>query len=159
MQVWMSNSQSNTVYERELFVLVCDCLIFRRGARRVSERFSSLLSLASLPLLDQPQFLEPAALISEIHEAWAELWTLSARDLFDGRCLKSAMGGSPHGLDRPSGDQPIFGQYLARPLHELTVFAASGGKDSQLRVSTHRRLIVDAQRLQAWRVIHGGTTR
>jgi len=53
----------------------------------------------------------------------------------------------------------LWAVYLARPLHELAVFAASGGRGAQLGVGTHRQLIVEPRRLHGWRVIRGGAAR
>jgi len=159
MPIWMSNTRSNQTYDREFFALICDSLVLRRGSPRVMEEFQSLLALALLPRLDQPLFLEPARLIAEIHEAWGELWTLRAGDLGLGSCATNAMRTSLSGASQGSDREQTLGCYLARPLHELTVFAASSGKGVQLRVGTHRQLIVEAQRLQGWRVICGGAAR
>lgn len=151
MQIWMSNTRSNQAYEREFFAGICDALILRRGSPSVREDFQSLLALALLPWLDQPRFLEPAQLISEIHDAWDELWTLPVSDSSVGSREASVMRSSV----RTSSCGQTLGCCLARPLHELTVFAASGGKGVQLRIGTHRQLIVD----QGWRVIRGGAAR
>ncbi len=159
MQIWMSNTRSNRAYEREFFALICDNLVFRQGSRRASERFQSLLALASLPWLDQPRFLEPTRLIFEIHDAWDELWTLRPRDLVGGTALEQAIQSAPRPRGKGADRDQTFGRYLARPLHELAVFAASGGAGARLRVGTNRQLIVEAQRLGAWRVIRGGAAR
>lgn len=159
MQIWMSNTRTNRVDERELFALICDGLIFRRGSSSVTKRFQSLLALASLPWLDQPRVLDPARLVSEIHDAWDELWTLRACDLIGSDSLTGAKRCPLRSSSRDIHGELTVGNYLARPLHELAVFAASGGKGAQLRVGTHRQLIVDAQRLRGWRVIRGGAAR
>ena len=151
MQIWMSNTRSGQAYDREFFALICDSLILRRGCPRVAEDFPLLLALAFLPWLDQPIFLEPAQLISEIHEAWGELWTLPAK----GVGLRVKEGVVRTSLEASDGAQTL-GSYLARPLHELAAFAASGGKGAQLRVGTNRQLIVDPQRREGWRVLRGG---
>ena len=155
MQIWMSNTRSNQAYERELFAGICDALILRRGSPRVTEEFQSLLALALLPWLDQPRVLEPAQLISEIHDAWDELWTLPVSDSSVGSREAPVVRSSV----RTSSREQTLGCYLARPLHELAVFAASGGKGVQLRIGTHRQLIVEPQRRQVWRVIRGGAAR
>ena len=160
MPIWMSNTRSNQTYDREFFALICDSLIFRRGSPRVTENFQSLLALAMLPWLDQPVFLEPGRLIAEIHEAWGELWTLRAGDLSLGSCCTAhKMRNSVTASSQSSDGEQTLGCYLARPLHELTAFAASGGKGVQLRAGTHRQLIVESQRLRGWRVIRGGAAR
>jgi hypothetical protein len=155
MQIWMSNTRSGQAYDREFFAIICDSLILRRGSPRVTEDFPLLLALAFLPWLDQPLFLEPDRLISEIHDAWGELWTLHAKDLCVGSRVEGVMRTS---LEASDGAQTL-GCYLARPLHELAVFAASGGRGAQLRVGTHRQLIVDPQRREGWRVLRGGAAR
>jgi hypothetical protein len=159
MQIWMSNTRSGQAYDRELFALICDRLILRRGSPRVTEDFPSLLALAFLPWLDQPLFLEPARLISEIHEAWGELWTLPAEDL---RVLSRRAGVIRTSLRTSSRSwerAQTLGYYLSRPLHELAVFAASGGRGVQLRVGTHRQLIVEPRGREGWRVLRGGAAR
>src|SRR6188768_4316787 len=155
MPIWMSNTRGNQTYDRELFAIICDSLILRRGSPRVTENCQSLIALAMLPWLDQPVFLEPARLIAEIHDAWGELWTVRAEDLSLGSHRANAMRSSLSASSQSSDAEQTLGCYLARPLHELTAFAASSGKGDQLRVGTHRQLIVEPQRLQGWRVIRG----
>lgn len=156
----MSNTRGSVAYELEFFTLICDNLIQRRGTLNVAESFGSLLTLASLPWLDQPHFLEPGALIGEIHDAWEELWTVQA---VGGQPAASLMQNQQperrrlwHGQDIVWRREATLGMYLARPLHKLAAFAASGAKGTRLRVGTHRRLIVDPEHLSAWRVIQGG---
>ncbi len=152
----MSNTRTHRAYEREFFALICENLVFRQGSRRASERFQALLALASLPWLDQPKFIEPTRLIFEIHDAWDELWTLPAREIVGGATLEQAINCRRQPERKLAERDHTFGRYLARPLHELAVFAASGGAGARLRVGTNRRLIVEAQRLRGWRVLRGG---
>lgn len=160
MRIWMSNSRDQVAYERDFFAVVCETLISRRGARRVAERFQLLAALAALPWLDQPRLLQPTRLIFEIHEAWEELWAL--------RLQKVATSPNARGATRRmivssllsnAADSNVFGRYLARPLHELTVFAASAGEKAGVRVATHPRLIAEPGSHRAWRVIQGGLAR
>lgn len=158
MHVWLSNSRSSLAYERKFFTVICDNLIHRRGARRVAERFQCFSALARLPWLDQPRLLEPTRLIYEIHEAWDQLWMLRLQDLIVGPATEQAtpIRGSE---TNPIFRDPMFGRYLAEPLHELAVFAASAKLDARVRAGTHRELIIGPQRLQSWRIIHGGRSR
>jgi len=160
MQVWMSNTRSSIACELALFTLVCENLVERRGTRDVAERFGSLLTLASLPRLDQPQFLRPGELTGEIHGAWEELWTVPIADSQPVRKLARqdrAVRSNVWRICQPFWRGELtLGMQLARPLHELATFVASAGNAMHLRISMHRRLIVDAQHLAGWRVIQGG---
>ncbi|HEX3852977.1 MAG TPA: hypothetical protein VHW01_18570 [Polyangiaceae bacterium] len=156
----MSNSHAQLAYERDFFAVVCEALIARRGARRVAERFQLLAALAALPWLDQPRVLAPTRLIFEIHEAWEELWALRLQEV---ATTPTATGATRRlvvsSLLSNAADSDVFGRYLARPLHELTVFAASAGEKSDLRVATHPRLIAEPGSHRAWRVIQGGLSQ
>jgi hypothetical protein len=155
MHVWLSNSRISLAYERRFFTVICDNLIHRRGARRVAERFQCFSALARLPWLDQPRLLEPTRLICEIHEAWDQLWMLRLQDLIVGPVTEPET--PVRGADtNPIFRERMFGRYLAEPLHELAVFAASAGEDARVRAGTHRELIIGPQRIQSWRIIHGG---
>ena len=160
MPIWMSNSRSTMAYERVFFALMCDNLLRVRGPEHVTRRFQCLTELVALPWLNQPHALEPTRLIFEIHEAWDELWQLRTSELTVRRETEEAA----RSLDNddslnhlPHAD--MFGRYLARPLHELAVFAASAGASSRIRVATHRELISGTQSELGWRVIHGGRSR
>ncbi len=160
MQIWMSNSHAQVAYERDFFAVVCDALISRRGAQRVAERFQLLVALASLPWLDQPRLLEPTRLIFEIHEAWEELWALRLQEVAASPNPKAETRRLvASSLLSNTIDSDVFGRYLARPLHELTVFAASAGEKARVRVATHPRLIAEPGSHRAWRVIQGGLSR
>ncbi|HEY5377290.1 MAG TPA: hypothetical protein VIK01_26605 [Polyangiaceae bacterium] len=156
----MSNSNAQLSYERDFFAVVCEALISRRGARRVAERFQLLAALAALPWLDQPRLLAPTRLILEIHEAWEELWALRVREVATIPTTTEATRRLVvRSLISNAADSDVFGRYLARPLHELTVFAASAGEKAGLRVATHPRLIAEPGSQRAWRVIQGGLSR
>ena len=160
MQIWMSNSHCQLAYERDFFAVVCETLISRRGARRVAERFQLLAALASLPWLDQPRLLEPTRLIFEIHEAWEELWALRLQEVATSPNATAATRRLVvESLLSNAIDSDVFGRYLARPLHELTVFAASAGEKASLRAATHPRLIAEPGTHRAWRVLQGGLSR
>lgn len=162
MQVWMSNTRGSVAYELSFFKTICENLIQQRGTFQVAERFASLLTLASLPWLDQPHFLEPGRLISELHEAWEELWTMQLSRCHPAPKRARSAHGRHHqiwyGPETFYGGEVTLGMCLARPMHQLATFAASGGKGARLRVGTHRRLIVDQEHLGGWRVIRGGAT-
>ena len=160
MQIWMSNSHSQVAYERDFFAVVCETLISRRGARRVAERFQLLAALASLPWLDQPRVLAPTRLIFEIHEAWEVLWALRLQEVAAAPNVTAATRRMVVRSDlSPTLDSDVFGRYLARPLHELCVFAASAGENAGVRVATHPRLIAEPGSHRAWRVIQGGLSK
>jgi hypothetical protein len=157
MQIWMSNSHAQLAYERDFFAIVCETLLARRGAKRVAERFQLLAALASLPWLDQPRLLEPTRLIFEIHEAWEELWAVRLQEVATSPATTAATRRMVvRSLLSNAADSDVFGRYLARPLHELTVFAASAGENARMRVATHPRLIAEPGSHRAWRVIQGG---
>jgi hypothetical protein len=161
MQIWMSNSRSELAYEREFFAVLCNNLIARRGVRRVAERFQLLAVLASLPWLDQPRALEPTRLIFEIHEAWEDLWALhldklGAGSVSDARTHPGLRRGQ---IPTCSDDENLLGKYLARPLHDLAVFAASAGANARVRAATHPKLIASGVSGRGWRVIQGGRCR
>jgi len=157
MHIWMSNSQTVLVYERVFFATVCNNLIHHRGARRVAKRFQSLATLSALPWLDQPRFLDPTKLIVEIREAWDELWKLRAHEIVvepatDAPTRRTSR--NSRAADHVYGEE-MFGRYLAKPLHELALFAASAGANVCLRAGTHRELIVGHEGLRSWRIIRG----
>jgi hypothetical protein len=158
MHVWLSNSRSSLAYERKFFTVICDNLIHRRGARRVAERFQCFSALAHLPWLDQPRLFEPTRLIFEIHGAWDQLWMLRLQDLIVEPATNQStpVRGAETNLIFHG---QMFGRYLAEPLHELAVFAASTAEGARVRAGTHRELIIGPQRIQSWRIIHGGRSR
>jgi hypothetical protein len=157
MQIWMSNSRTLVAYERDLFGIVCATLVSRHGARRVAERFQLLAALASLPWLDQPRLLAPARLVFEIHDAWDELWAVRLQEVAASPTTTAA---TRRMIDKSlldnAAESDEFGRYLARPLHELAVFAASAGENAGVRVATHPRLVAEPKSQRAWRVIQGG---
>jgi hypothetical protein len=114
--------------------------------------------LASLPRLDQPLHLEATRLIFEVHEAWDALYNLRAHEIvvdsaMDSASRRAILIAFDPGCARAA---PILGRYLARPLHELAVLAASAG-NCPVRAGTHRELIEGS--LQSWRIIQGGLSR
>jgi hypothetical protein len=161
MHIWLSNSRSSLTYEQRFFAVICDNLVHRRGAQRVVERFQCFAALATLPWLNQPRLLDPTRLISEIHEAWDELWTLPVQELVVGPATARAAPQFEIHEAEPEQIQGngAFGRYLAEPLHKLAVLAASAETQSRVRAGTHRELIIGPQRIQSWRIIHGGRSR
>lgn len=159
MQVWISNTRGNVAYDHQLFAFVCDTLISVNGTDRVADRYQSMLALASLPWLDQPRFIEPTRLVFEIYNTWEDLWQVRVGDLAPKYQATGAIPASHERARLGAKDEQVVGSYLARPFHELAAFAASGGAGARLRVGTHRRLVVDLQRMGNWRVIRGGAAR
>ncbi len=159
MQIWLSNSRSCLTYERAFFVLICDNLAARRGRQRVHERFKSLSALTLLPELDQPLRFETTRLIFEVHEAWEALYSLRAHEIVVDSGMESASRRALWSSFDPSyaRNPLIFGRYLARPLHELAVLAASAGSDACVHAGTHRELVEGSP--QRWRVLQGGLSR
>jgi hypothetical protein len=160
MQIWMSNSRGNVVYQHCFFALIRDNLLKRRGPW-ITERFQSLKSLADLPWLDQPRLLDPSTLTMELRAAWDELWTLKLSELSVPANFRSASDlESSRNLTTDSTRDHRFGRYLAAPLHDLAVFAASTSRTGVLRAATHRCLIVGPERrLRDWRILQGGLSR
>jgi hypothetical protein len=159
MRIWLSNSRSCLTFERGFFAIICDNLAARRGLARVNERFRSLSALASLPGVDQPLHLEATRLIFEVHEAWDALYNLRAHEIvvdsaMDSASRRAILSAFDPGCARAA---PILGRYLARPLHELVMLAASARDDVPVRAGTHRELIEGS--LQSWRIIQGGLSR
>ena len=156
MRIWLSNSRTVLAQEREFFAAICDQVMSLRGARRVAERFQLLAALAALPWLDQPRALEPTRLIFEIQEAWQDLWTIPLTDFRSGAWANSAAEPFLRDPGAERAQSRVLGQHLARPFHELIVFAASAGAKAHLLAATHRRLVTDVGARRAWRVIQGG---
>ena len=157
MHIWLSNSSNSLTYERLFFAHLCDNLSHRHGLRRAIERFPSLTALAALPRLDQPRCFQPTPLIREIYEAWDSLWTLRLDDLVVGPATEEASRFSTREVEIADVVRDgTFGRYLAKPLHELSGFAAAAPSDASVRAATHRELIMGPPRIRGWRIIHGG---
>lgn len=157
----MSNTRGSAALSAKLFALIVETLVERRGTPEVAEKYASLLTLASLAHLDQPQLLAPTRLIHEIHGAWEELWTVqlverSAAAATVQRNRARTCGNLWHAQLPNWLGEATLGMYLARPLHQLASFAAAGGKGTRLRAASHPRLIVDSTEHPRWRLIRGG---